>query len=120
MPEPTSVPDQGLVQFACCPVHGLHGQRNECFVCGGEVEQVEMVPREHLDAFVNAPYEEAEQLRREVDRLRLLVQDGYSALRRNADAAERDRREPDKVLCAVISMRSVATRMESDRDGADA
>lgn len=33
-----------IVNIASCPVHGLHGQREECFVCGGPVEQVPMVP----------------------------------------------------------------------------
>lgn len=28
---------------ARCPEHGLHGERTECFVCGGPVEQVRMV-----------------------------------------------------------------------------
>jgi hypothetical protein len=32
------------VLIACCPVHGLHGERSECFVCGGAVEQIPMVP----------------------------------------------------------------------------
>lgn len=31
------------VQIARCPEHGLHGERDECFVCGGPVEQVKMV-----------------------------------------------------------------------------
>lgn len=30
--------------IAYCPEHGLHGERQECFVCGGPVERVEMVP----------------------------------------------------------------------------
>jgi hypothetical protein len=32
------------VTIARCPEHGLHGERTECFVCGGPVEQIEMVP----------------------------------------------------------------------------
>lgn len=32
------------VNIARCPEHGLHGQRIECHVCGGPVEQVPMVP----------------------------------------------------------------------------
>jgi hypothetical protein len=32
------------VNIARCPEHGLHGERPACFVCGGEVEQVPMVP----------------------------------------------------------------------------
>lgn len=32
------------VSIARCPEHGLHGERTECFICGGPVEQVEMVP----------------------------------------------------------------------------
>lgn len=35
------------VEIARCPEHGLHGERTECFVCGGDVERVPMVP---LDA----------------------------------------------------------------------
>lgn len=31
-------------RFARCPKHGLHGCRDTCFVCGGPVEQVFMVP----------------------------------------------------------------------------
>lgn len=32
------------VTIARCPEHGLHGEREDCFVCGGPVEQVAMVP----------------------------------------------------------------------------
>lgn len=32
------------VNIARCPEHGLHGERTECFICGGPVEQVAMVP----------------------------------------------------------------------------
>lgn len=32
------------VTIARCPEHGLHGDREECFVCGGPVEQVRIVP----------------------------------------------------------------------------
>jgi len=35
--------DRVAVSVAWCPDHGLHGERTECFVCGGEVEQVRMV-----------------------------------------------------------------------------
>lgn len=35
-----------VAHIACCPEHGLHGQREECFVCGGAVEQVAVVPVE--------------------------------------------------------------------------
>lgn len=38
-----------VVLIACCPQHGLHGQRDECFVCGGPVEQIAMVPAETTD-----------------------------------------------------------------------
>jgi len=41
-----------VVHIARCPVHGLHGERSECFVCGGPVEQVAVMPvgvsRRHL------------------------------------------------------------------------
>lgn len=33
-----------IVNIARCPEHGLHGERTECFVCGGPVEQEAMVP----------------------------------------------------------------------------
>lgn len=37
------------VMIARCPEHGLHGERAQCFVCGGPVEQVPMVPARLLD-----------------------------------------------------------------------
>lgn len=37
------MPDD-VVFIARCPEHGLHGERDECFVCGGPVEQVAMQP----------------------------------------------------------------------------
>lgn len=37
-----------VVKVARCPEHGLHGQRETCFDCGGPVEQVEMVPFEEV------------------------------------------------------------------------
>lgn len=45
------------VFIARCPEHGLHGEREECFVCGGPVEQVEMVevrslPADNTDALL--------------------------------------------------------------------
>jgi len=33
---------QEIYFIARCPVHGLHGERTECFECGGPVEQVPM------------------------------------------------------------------------------
>ena len=38
------------VEIACCPKHGLHGDRHECFVCGGAVERIPMVPAAVADA----------------------------------------------------------------------
>lgn len=32
-----------VIEIARCPTHGLHGERSECFVCAGPVEQVPMV-----------------------------------------------------------------------------
>jgi hypothetical protein len=32
-----------VVYIARCPDHGLHGERDECFICGGPVEKVPMV-----------------------------------------------------------------------------
>lgn len=36
--------DRGPTSIARCPEHGLHGERTDCFACGGPVEQVPMVP----------------------------------------------------------------------------
>jgi len=48
MPSPDPVREEtggdGVVYFARCPEHGLHGERTECFVCGKPVEQVPFVP----------------------------------------------------------------------------
>jgi hypothetical protein len=44
----TSGSDAWSVDIARCPEHGLHGQREECFVCGGPVEQVPVVEVDHL------------------------------------------------------------------------
>lgn len=40
------------IQIARCPEHGLHGERDECFVCGGPVEQVEMIEAKPADIFL--------------------------------------------------------------------
>ena len=34
--------EAGIVYIARCPEHGLHDERDACFVCGGPVEQVPM------------------------------------------------------------------------------
>ena len=34
--------DQKVVEVAYCPEHGLHGERDTCFVCGEPVQQVPM------------------------------------------------------------------------------
>lgn len=46
--EPTPAP-LGVVNVAWCPEHGLHGQRTQCHVCGGPVEQVPMVSVSAVD-----------------------------------------------------------------------
>jgi hypothetical protein len=51
-----------VVNIARCPEHGLHGERQECFVCGGEVEQVPMI---HAAALVPV-IQEQERLRAEL------------------------------------------------------
>lgn len=38
--------------IARCPQHGLHGEREVCFECGGPVEQVPMIPAEPVEAFL--------------------------------------------------------------------
>jgi hypothetical protein len=42
------------IHIARCPEHGLHGERKECFVCGGAVEQVAMVPAFYRDWWEDA------------------------------------------------------------------
>lgn len=56
-------PDFGVVTIAWCPEHGLHGGRETCFDCGGEVVRVPMwqTTRGDLEDRVRA-------LRREVNR----------------------------------------------------
>lgn len=34
---------RAVAYIARCPEHGLHGERTECFVCNGPVEQVPMI-----------------------------------------------------------------------------
>lgn len=45
------------VLIARCPEHGLHGCRNECFVCGQPVEQVPMVTASDAAKFAEREYE---------------------------------------------------------------
>jgi hypothetical protein len=52
-----------VIYIARCPEHGLHGERDECFVCGGEVEQVPFVP---LEQPVSSVVAEAAQAIRDV------------------------------------------------------
>jgi hypothetical protein len=50
-----------VTYIARCPEHGLHGERDECFVCGGEVEQVPFVPLDPPSG--QAVVESAQQIR---------------------------------------------------------
>lgn len=62
---------EGAVNIARCPVHGMHGEREECFVCGVPVEQVPMVPCDDAAIERAARAErERDELKAEVDRLR--------------------------------------------------
>jgi hypothetical protein len=36
------------IDIARCPEHGLQGERQGCFICGGPVEPVAMVPEEDI------------------------------------------------------------------------
>jgi len=40
------------VHIARCTEHGLHGERTECFVCAGPVEQVPHLAWDHAHAAV--------------------------------------------------------------------
>lgn len=42
------------IEIARCPEHGLHGERQACFVCGGPVEQVRMYPAEMWEEAVRS------------------------------------------------------------------
>jgi hypothetical protein len=61
--------DTEPVEIARCPTHGLHGQRHKCYVCGGPVEQVAMVPASELKAAET----ERDALRVEVEQLRAVI-----------------------------------------------
>jgi hypothetical protein len=69
--EPSAVPQRqvgneersGAVLIARCPTHGLHGERDACYVCGGPVEQVVMVPVFEHQAAVAERDAEIERLR---------------------------------------------------------
>lgn len=41
---PSGCWDDSVAEIACCPIHGLHGERDECYVCGGPVEKILMKP----------------------------------------------------------------------------
>lgn len=60
------MPDNGIVHIAWCPKHGLHGERQECFLCGGPVEQIPMV---HAVAVGEGNANEARRLQSEVYKL---------------------------------------------------
>lgn len=50
-PDPASaVEPLATVNIARCPKHGLHGERDECFVCSQPVERVAMVPLSEMFA----------------------------------------------------------------------
>lgn len=72
-----------LFMVARCPEHGLHGERTDCYVCEGPVEQVPMLEVSYEDLgmliegvarFVQSPTSSARPL---LHRL----QDAYKALR---------------------------------------
>jgi hypothetical protein len=64
-----SVCGVSIVTIARCPDHGLHGQRTECYACGGPVEQVEMIPAGYFSR------DELELLEAAVQLASLLAQD---------------------------------------------
>ena len=57
MPEP--------VLIAKCPIHGIHGERQRCFICDAECEQVPMVPLPVYEAEVGKLAKALNQLRHE-------------------------------------------------------
>lgn len=72
--------ERAVFLFARCPEHGLHGERDDCFVCSGPVEHVPMVT--------------AEQFRRvqaQRDELRQVIKDHRATVVTSWDArAEKD------------------------------
>lgn len=73
--EPVEAPV--AVSIASCPEHGLHGARQECFICSGEVDQVAYVRADKVHALAD----ERDALRAELGRL-------HSSLRGIADYAK--------------------------------
>lgn len=68
----------GAKAIARCPEHGLHGERNECFVCYAPVELVAMVPAgevERLRAERDRYSEALHDIEDENDRLRAALSD---------------------------------------------
>lgn len=41
-----------IANVALCPEHGLHGDRNRCFVCNGNVKQIKMISLDELEEFL--------------------------------------------------------------------
>lgn len=77
MPEGRSLPDQGgspaVAYIAKCAEHGLHGERDDCFVCGEPVAMIGYVRADlHLQVHSARGRHEAEarRLRAENERLR--------------------------------------------------
>lgn len=84
------------VFIAKCSIHGLHGDRSECFVCGGPVEQVAMVPAQSCESL-----ERLEDMTRQ---WRNLTEDLLSAAREMRGAA-------DQMTSAASGMREAAGTM---------
>lgn len=42
-----------IVNIARCPLHGLHGAREECFTCGDPVEQIPMIAADAVQAVID-------------------------------------------------------------------
>ena len=49
LPEVTGSDHLDVVCIARCAEHGLHGRRQECFICGKRVEQVPVVLLENFE-----------------------------------------------------------------------
>lgn len=98
-------PDRSdVVTIARCPEHGLHGERTECFVCGGPVEQVRMVPAEFVEGAVVAGVEVAAKVR-----------DANQAERRRLEAeVERLTRERDRAVEARENANAATLRAEAE------
>lgn len=132
------------VNIARCPEHGLHGERDECFVCGGPVEQVRMVvvpthPDGHptwtrlddeqkrwlnevWDDTVVPALEEVDRMQKRVDEARLEAQAAHGLARRTQEHADaraiRERERRQELHAEITALKTRVLELELQAAGA--